>query len=247
MYAARFLPDEAPTPARPQVKPRPAQHHFFYHVKPPRGSLKALAEDRQAFKSAHKPIANQIGNSPRAPGAARGCFDARRPRARIRGSTPGAIRDEAKKERGSSEEGRPQNPHRDEEKRERGSSEENKNKRRNPNLRYADPELYSYGALPPMLHSTQARYRPTDPGEAGPPAAQYGIHPVDSVDVTHPSSLTNQTKYRVKVKPWENRSLAMISAISDGEHVPADVAPWDSTIRKPDVGLWRPPERHRAV
>ena len=118
---------------------------------------------------------------------------------------------------------------------------------RNPNLRYADPELYSYGALPPMLHSTQARYRPTDPGEAGPPAAQYGIHPVDSVDVTHPSSLTNQTKYRVKVKPWENRSLAMISAISDGEHVPADVAPWDSTIRKPDVGLWRPPERHRAV
>ena len=78
MYAARLLPDEAPTPARPQVKPRPAQHHFFYHVKPPRGSLKALAEDRQAFKSAHKPIANQIGNSPRAPGAARGCFVNRR-------------------------------------------------------------------------------------------------------------------------------------------------------------------------
>lgn len=204
MYAASFLPDEAPTPARPQVKPRPAQHHFFYHVKPPRGSLKALAEDRQAFKSAHKPIANQIGNSPRAPGAS----DPRRRKKRSR-----LVRGDE----------------------------------RNPNLRYADPELYSYGALPPMLHSTQARYRPTDPGEAGPPAAQYGIHPVDSVDVTHPSSLTNQTKYRVKVKPWENRSLAMISAISDGEHVPADVVPWDSTIRKPDVGLWRPPERHRAV
>ena len=243
MYAASFLPDEAPTPARPQVKPRPAQHHFFYHVKPPRGSLKALAEDRQAFKSAHKPIANQIGNSPRAPGAARGCFDARRPRARTwLGSGSDARR--SKRERGSSEE-----------KEDLKILTETKQKRsrlvrgeeRNPNLRYADPELYSYGALPPMLHSTQARYRPTDPGEAGPPAAQYGIHPVDSVDVTHPSSLTNQTKYRVKVKPWENRSLAMISAISDGEHVPADVAPWDSTIRKPDVGLWRPPERHRAV
>lgn len=243
MYAARFLPDEAPTPARPQVKPRPAQHHFFYHVKPPRGSLKALAEDRQAFKSAHKPIANQIGNSPRAPGAARGCFDARRPRAR-RWLGSGSDARRSKRERGSSEE-----------KEDLKILTETKQKRsrlvrgdeRNPNLRYADPELYSYGALPPMLHSTQARYRPTDPGEAGPPAAQYGIHPVDSVDVTHPSSLTNQTKYRVKVKPWENRSLAMISAISDGEHVPADVAPWDSTIRKPDVGLWRPPERHRAV
>ena len=243
MYAARFLPDEAPTPARPQVKPRPAQHHFFYHVKPPRGSLKALAEDRQAFKSAHKPIANQIGNSPRAPGAARGCFDARRPRARTRlGSGSDARR--SKRERGSSEEKEDLKILTETKKKE---SAARPRRRKKPERRYADPELYSYGALPPMLHSTQARYRPTDPGEAGPPAAQYGIHPVDSVDVTHPSSLTNQTKYRVKVKPWENRSLAMISAISDGEHVPADVAPWDSTIRKPDVGLWRPPERHRAV
>jgi hypothetical protein len=244
LYAASFLPDEAPTPARPQVKPRPAQHHFFYHVKPPRGSLKALAEDRQAFKSAHKPIANQIGNSPRAPGAARGCFDARRPRARIRGAAPGAMRDEAKE---SAARPRRRKTSKSSPRRRKKRSRLVRGDERNPNLRYADPELYSYGALPPMLHSTQARYRPTDPGEAGPPAAQYGIHPVDSVDVTHPSSLTNQTKYRVKVKPWENRSLAMISAISDGEHVPADVAPWDSTIRKPDVGLWRPPERHRAV
>ena len=111
------------------------------------------------------------------------------------------------------------------------------------NTPYADPQLYSYGSLPPMLHRSNRPFR----ANTQMPPSEYGIHPVDSVDVTHPSSLTNQTKYRVKVKPWENRSLAMISAISDGEQTPSAVAPWDSTVRQTNIGLWRPPERHRAV
>ena len=72
-----------------------------------------------------------------------------------------------------------------------------------------------------------------------------GIHPVDSVDMQHPSSLANQVRHRDKFKPWDNRSLAIINHIK--EHNRKDVAVWDSTIRRTSVGLWRPPERHRAV
>lgn len=98
---------------------------------------------------------------------------------------------------------------------------------------YIDPELYSYGALPPMLNST-ARLRDA-----------FGIHPVDSVDLSHPSSLANQIRHKERIKPWDNRSLAMITSISDQKHF--RVAAWDSTVRQASVGLWRPPERHRAI
>ena len=101
------------------------------------------------------------------------------------------------------------------------------------NAPYIDPELYSYGALPPMLNST-ARLRDA-----------FGIHPVDSVDLSHPSSLSNQIRHKEKIKPWDNRSLAMITSMSEPKHL--KIAAWDSTVRQTSVGLWRPPERHRAV
>ena len=72
-----------------------------------------------------------------------------------------------------------------------------------------------------------------------------GIHPVDSVDMQHPSSLANQVRHRERIKPWDNRSLAIISPMNENKRV--DVAVWDSTVRQTSVGLWRPPERHRAV
>lgn len=95
---------------------------------------------------------------------------------------------------------------------------------------YRDPELYSYGVLPPMLNPAKIR---------GPK-----IHAIDSEDIIEPSSLTKQQIDRSQLKTWDYRPIALQKTLIDRSK--AQVRAWDSTVRKLDSALWRPHERHRT-
>lgn len=95
---------------------------------------------------------------------------------------------------------------------------------------YQDPELYSYGVLPPMLNPAKIR---------GPK-----IHAIDSEDVIQPNSLTKQQMDRSQLKTWDYRPIALQTTLIDRSK--AQVRAWDSTVRKLDSSLWRPHERHRT-
>mmetsp|Transcript_5381 Transcript_5381/g.15924 ORF Transcript_5381/g.15924 Transcript_5381/m.15924 type:complete len:173 (+) Transcript_5381:105-623(+) len=101
------------------------------------------------------------------------------------------------------------------------------------NVPYIDPELYSYGALPPMLNSSSVRT-----GEI------FGIHPVDSIDVLNPSSLASQY-HRQKETGRGKDFLVDIYAMSEVDQI--QIVAWDSTVKQTNAGLWRPSERHRVI
>lgn len=86
---------------------------------------------------------------------------------------------------------------------------------------YRDPELYSYGVLPPMVNPSKIR---------GPK-----IHLFDSEDAVSPKSLAAQEATKSPSQQKKTTSL--------------QIKPWDSTARQiasGREGLWRPPGRHRA-
>ena len=100
---------------------------------------------------------------------------------------------------------------------------------------YLDPELYSHGALPPMLNSS-ARSRDI-----------FGIHPVDSVDMTHPSSLASQYRRQRERDVGKDDPFRTIGNTFTSQSNGLRIDAWDSTSKQKSTGLWRPPGRHLIV
>ena len=71
----------------------------------------------------------------------------------------------------------------------------------------------------------------------------FRIHPVDSVDMTHPGSLASQHRRKQERQKWSPITLGNSAKFENDIGVGA----WDSTSKQMNSGLWRPPERHHIL